>query len=310
MLVSQGRWWAKVWTGALALRQGSPYSGKNGRIPAGCVGRSDGIVTRGVGEHMKIRDKRPVGDVGAAKGNAASTSSSHAAGAAAYGANAELTPTASARVVSDSTSIQGISETELTPAVRDALMKLMGEVAELRKELSSVRERLRDAEGLADTDALVPIYNRRAFVREVTRAMAAAKRYGSSLGLIYLDLNGLKPLNDMYGHAAGDAALRGVATLLMAEVRESDVVARLGGDEFGILLEHIDEAGARQKAADIERRIRATPVAFEDQALSISASVGAVGLNLEEDPEEAFARADALMYAMKKARDGSSDKEL
>ncbi|MFT6490591.1 MAG: diguanylate cyclase (GGDEF)-like protein [Parvibaculaceae bacterium] len=259
---------------------------------------------------MKIRDKRPVGDVGAAKSNAASTSSSHAAGAAAYGANAELTPTAPARVVSDSTSIQGISETELTPAVRDALMKLMGEVTELRKELSSVRERLRDAEGLADTDALVPIYNRRAFVREVTRAMAAAKRYGSSLGLIYLDLNGLKPLNDMYGHAAGDAALRGVATLLMAEVRESDVVARLGGDEFGILLEHIDETGARQKAADIERRIRATPVAFEDQALSISASVGAVGLNLEEDPEQAFARADALMYAMKKARDGSSDQQL
>ena len=251
---------------------------------------------------MKIRDKRSIGEVAAPKSGAAGTSSTRATGTAAYGANAALTAPASGRVVSDSTSIQGVSEAEMTPSVRDALMKLMGEVSQLRRELASVRERLRDAEGLADTDALVPVYNRRAFVREVTRAMSAAKRYGSSLGLIYLDLDGLKQLNDVHGHAAGDAALRGVATLLVAEVRESDVVARLGGDEFGILLEHISESGAQKKATDIEQRIRATPVAFEDKALSLSASVGAVGLNLDEDPEQALARADALMYAMKKTR--------
>ena len=251
---------------------------------------------------MKIRDKRPIGDAGAPQSSAAGTSSTRATGAAAYGANAERVASASGRIISDSASIQGVPETEMTPSVRDALMKLMGEVTELRRELAAVRERLRDAEGLADTDSLVPVYNRRAFVREVTRALSAAKRYGTSLGLIYLDLDGLKQLNDVHGHAAGDAALRGVAALLVAEVRESDVVARFGGDEFGILLEHISEEGAQQKAADIEQRIRATPVAFENTVLSVSASVGAVGLNLDEDPEQAFARADAVMYSMKKTR--------
>lgn len=251
---------------------------------------------------MKIRDKRSIGEGSVLPSSATGASSTRTTGAAAYGASAELTGTASERVVSDSTSIQGVSEAEMTPSVRDALMKLMGEISELRRELTAVRERLRDAEGLADTDSLVPIYNRRAFVREVTRAMSAAKRYGTSLGLIYLDLDGLKQINDVHGHAAGDAALRGVAALLVAEVRESDVVARFGGDEFGILLEHIGEKGAQQKAADIERRIRATPVTFGNKVLSISASVGAVSLNLDEDPEQAFARADAIMYAMKKSR--------
>ena len=236
---------------------------------------------------MKIRDKRSIGEVAAPKSGAAGPSSTRATGTAAYGANAALTAPAAGRVVSDSTSIQGVSEAEMTPSVRDALMKIMGEVSQLRRELASVRERLRDAEGLADTDALVPVYNRRAFVREVTRAMSAAKRYGSSLGLVYLDLDGLKQLNDVHGHAAGDAALRGVATLLVAEVRESDVVARLGGDEFVILLTDISDSqfliGRITEVLTVARK----PIIIENEEIILSVSVGVcIYPNQIDDPDK------------------------
>ena len=83
---------------------------------------------------------------------------------------------------------------------------------------------------------MLPLLNRRAFVRELTRYISFAGRYNTPASLIYFDLNHLKKTNDTLGHAAGDAVLAHFTEVLTAHVRDSDSVGRLGGDEFGVLL--------------------------------------------------------------------------
>src|SRR5665213_147186 len=158
--------------------------------------------------------------------------------AAAYGRRVE--PAAPAETVDAvlPTSILGIPEAEFTPKVRDAIMGLMSEVDSLRRELSQTRARLEDVEKTADQDHMLPLLNRRAFVRELARYIAFTGRYNTPASLIYFDLNRLKSTNDTLGHAAGDAVLTQFSSVLLAHVRESDCVGRLGGDEFGILLSH------------------------------------------------------------------------
>src|SRR5581483_522948 len=151
----------------------------------------------------------------------------------------------------DSAAFLGVDEVELTPAVRAALTALLGEIDELRKEVARLKAHLTEAEGLADQDPLTPVFNRRAFLRELRRAAAFSERYGSPACLIYFDLDGFKAVNARFGHAAGDAALQAVAERLAANVRESDVVARIGGDEFGVILAQADLAAGEAKAASL-----------------------------------------------------------
>ncbi len=148
------------------------------------------------------------------------------------------------------------------------------ELAELRAQVQALSERLAEAERRADIDVLTPLLNRRAFMREVQRAIAVARRHDIPASVIFFDLDGFKAVNDRYGHAAGDAALVAVAERLQAEVRESDVVGRLGGDEFAVLLLHADREAATQKAEALRACVMQTPVAFEGRR-SASASLTA-----------------------------------
>src|SRR5476649_1375485 len=145
-------------------------------------------------------------------------------------------------------SVLGIPENEFTTRVRDAIMGLMSEVDTLRRELTQTRSRLEDVEKKADQDGMLPLLNRRAFVRELTRYIAFTGRYNTPASLIYFDLNHLKKTNDTYGHAAGDAVLSHFADILLAHTRDSDCVGRLGGDEFGVLLSHANQEQALKKA--------------------------------------------------------------
>ena len=110
-----------------------------------------------------------------------------------------------------SASVLGIPEAEFTPRVRDAIMTLMHEVDRLRKEVEQARAKLEDMARAADEDMLLPILNRRAFVREITRFTSFADRYKTSSSLIYIDLNNFKAVNDAHGHAAGDEVLRHIS---------------------------------------------------------------------------------------------------
>lgn len=205
--------------------------------------------------------------------------------------------------VADSASIMGIPEEELTPRVRDALMRLMGEVDQLRREMSQIQERLRESEQLADRDPLIPVLNRRAFVRELSRVVAYARRYDEPAGLVYFDLDNFKNVNDAHGHAAGDAALHHLAELILANVRETDILGRLGGDELGLILARADEDTAKAKAEQLAGLVRSRPVIYEDKKISLSISVGAVSFTGEDGADEALARADRAMYEAKRKGD-------
>ncbi|HEY1427148.1 MAG TPA: GGDEF domain-containing protein [Caulobacteraceae bacterium] len=200
----------------------------------------------------------------------------------------------------------GLSQAELTPGVQSALSGLMIELADLRGEARRLKARLAEAEAAADADPLTSARNRRAFVREVRRAAAFARRHGAPASLVYFDVDDLKATNDRFGHAAGDAALRAVADRLAAHVRQSDVIGRLGGDEFAVLLEHADQRAAEAKAQMLARLIAAQPVRAGKRLAPVRVSWGARQIDPAKDAETLIAEADAAMFAMKRARSAAA----
>jgi diguanylate cyclase (GGDEF)-like protein len=204
-------------------------------------------------------------------------------------------------------SVLGIPEAEFTPRVREAIMGLMGEVDSLRRELTQTRARLEDVEKTADQDGMLPLLNRRAFVRELTRYIAFADRYNTPASLIYFDLNHLKRTNDTYGHAAGDAVLSHFSDVLKAHVRDSDCIGRLGGDEFGVLLSHANQDQALKKADVLAAALEASPTSWNGHAIPVSFAYGAFELKSGDNPDTAMARADQAMYAQKKSQRSAAE---
>ena len=197
----------------------------------------------------------------------------------------------------------GLTEAELTPAVQAGLAALMLELEDLRGEMRRLKAQLAEAEAAADADPLTSAMNRRAFVRELKRVAAFVQRYGGAASLIYFDLDDLKAINDRFGHAAGDAALRAVAERLAAHVRETDMVGRMGGDEFAVLLSQADRATAEAKAHMLARLVCAEPAHAGEWLVPVRVSWGVCQIDPAQDPETQIAEADAAMFAMKRAKD-------
>jgi diguanylate cyclase (GGDEF)-like protein len=200
----------------------------------------------------------------------------------------------------DSAAFLGLGAVDLTAPVQAALTTLLGEIDELREEVGRLKARLIEAEGLADEDVLTPLLNRRAFVRELRRVLAFIQRYGGPASLVYFDLDGLKAVNDRFGHGAGDVALQTVARRLSDNVRESDIVGRLGGDEFGVILVHADQETALAKAATLAAIVEAEPVACGEWLMPIKISYGVGQILPDATAEQVLAEADAAMYARKR----------
>lgn len=179
---------------------------------------------------------------------------------------------------------------------------LAAELTALREEVARLNVRLAEAEGLADTDVLAPVLNRRAFMRELQRIIAFVGRYESHAALLYFDLDGFKSVNDRFGHPAGDAALRTVAGRLLANVRESDIVGRLGGDEFAVILVQADADVARAKSRLLVELLAQDPVSFDGAEFAVQATCGVCDLSAEMNAEQALSRADAAMYLRKPGR--------
>ncbi|MBM3584483.1 MAG: GGDEF domain-containing protein [Alphaproteobacteria bacterium] len=227
-------------------------------------------------------------------------------GPSAVQARAEIQGAAAAgsRAVADVTTIMGIPETELTLKVHDAIMALLGEVEQLRRELRESQSRMQHLEKLADEDTLAPIANKRAFLRELNRIMSYSQRYKVPSSLIYFDLNGLKTINDTHGHVAGDAVLLHVANLLIESIRGSDLIGRLGGDEFGVILANADQQLAAEKAQTLARAIETTPFLWEGEHIPLSAAFGAYCFQPGEGTTSALANADRAMYENKRKSRG------
>ena len=147
-------------------------------------------------------------------------------------------------------------------------------IRRLRPQLARAQARIEQLQASADTDFLLDIPNRRGFERELKRSIAYIKRYHASGALIVLDVDRLKPINDAFGHAAGDQVLKAIVGALLAQVRSSDVIGRLGGDEFALLLWNLSETDARAKAAALEQAIDRLTFMFRGRTVTAGASAG------------------------------------
>jgi diguanylate cyclase (GGDEF)-like protein len=175
-------------------------------------------------------------------------------------------------------------------------------IRDLRKKLEETQRRVEEFEAAADTDFLLGIPNRRGFERGLHRAIAYMSRYRASGALIVLDVDRLKPINDSFGHAAGDEVLKAIAATLTRHVRSSDVVGRLGGDEFALLLWNLSETDAKAKAAALEETIDGLTFVFRGQRVNAGASTGVALLGAHAEAGRALEEADAAMYVRKAQR--------
>ena len=175
-------------------------------------------------------------------------------------------------------------------------------IRKLRTRLAQALKRIGELEASADTDFLLDIPNRRGFEREFHRAIAYIKRYQASGALIVLDVDRLKPINDAFGHAAGDQVLKAIAAALLRQVRSSDVVGRLGGDEFAVLLWNLTETDARAKAASLEEAIDRLSFTFRGRTVTAGASAGVAVLGPHTEAGRALEEADGAMYLRKAQR--------
>lgn len=179
--------------------------------------------------------------------------------------------------------------------------QLRAEIARLKGQVARLEDQVRQLDALAHLDSLIDLPNRRGFIRQLEGLIGRVQRYGECAAMLYVDLDGLKMINDSFGHPAGDEALIRVAELLVNGVRKGDCVARLGGDEFGILLAHADEHTAEETARRLVDRIAECGLDHEGSSLPLSVAIGAAVIEKDDRPEEVLARADAAMYVKKAA---------
>ncbi|MDC7222099.1 MAG: GGDEF domain-containing protein [Spirochaetales bacterium] len=167
---------------------------------------------------------------------------------------------------------------------------LEGEVARQTEELKK----------LSFTDSLTGVNNRRRFLELAQREVIIHRRHKRSLGVMMMDLDHFKLINDRYGHSCGDKALVYLARLCTNEIRESDILGRLGGEEFAVILLETELSGAHDVAERIRRKLEESTLRRNDDIPPMTISIGLVLLQDGESLEEAMARADALMYSAKK----------
>src|SRR5450631_1873708 len=175
-------------------------------------------------------------------------------------------------------------------------------IRRLRTQLARALARIEELQASADTDFLLDIPNRRGFERELHRATAYIKRYQASGALIVLDVDRLKPINDVFGHAAGDQVLKAIVAVLLRHVRSSDMVGRLGGDEFALLLWNLTETDARAKAASLEEAVDRLRFSFRGRTVTAGASAGVAILGAHAEAGRALEVADSALYVRKAQR--------
>jgi diguanylate cyclase (GGDEF)-like protein len=179
--------------------------------------------------------------------------------------------------------------------------RLIGEIDRLRDQVARLQQRVEQLDELAHQDSLIKLPNRRGFMRELERLIDRAGRYGHQAAMLFVDLDGLKMINDSFGHRAGDEALIEVAQLLTKGIRRSDIVARIGGDEFAILLENSNEDAAHETAARLVDLVCGCEFKHDGDTLPLSIAIGVAMIDGRDSPDEVMHRADEEMYRRKAA---------
>jgi diguanylate cyclase (GGDEF)-like protein len=171
---------------------------------------------------------------------------------------------------------------------------------DMAREAREQREQREQAEAIAGTDELTRLFNRRAFYEFLGHRIEEAEQGQTPLGVVYFDLNGFKPINDMHGHALGDYVLQTVGRRLIATTREGDFAARVGGDEFAVVLTAVTDADAAEEAGWRLVQTVSEAIAYEELDLSVGVSAGiALYPAHGGTPQELVEHADQAMYKAK-----------
>jgi diguanylate cyclase (GGDEF)-like protein/PAS domain S-box-containing protein len=180
----------------------------------------------------------------------------------------------------------------------------VGGVVITTRDVSERSELERQLRRQARIDPLTGLVNRTVLAERLDHALALRRAGSTPLGLLLVDLDGFKAVNDRAGHPAGDALLREVSTRLLAAVRRGDTVARLGGDEFAVLLEDCDEGDLTEAGQLVAQRILTAlrrPVLVDGRELAVGASLGLVVARADSSREDMMREADCALYASKSA---------
>ncbi|HYJ46548.1 MAG TPA: diguanylate cyclase [Pyrinomonadaceae bacterium] len=185
---------------------------------------------------------------------------------------------------------------ELQSSLAERVLELEGAIGELKRAEAQLRS-------LALTDDMTGLYNHRGFFNLVAHHFKGARRTGASSLIFYFDLDGLKRINDTYGHQEGSRAIAATAQVLRETFRESDIIGRLGGDEFAVLAANASAAGINELTARLWENLRL----YNEQdilkhPLSLSLGVICVAADSSSPIEELIARADAAMYEHKQSK--------
>lgn len=188
---------------------------------------------------------------------------------------------------------------------QDYLLLLTNHAAELEKQVEEKTRQLvsekQRAEKEARTDVLTNIANRRSFIRTGKQMISQSKQASTACGMIQLDADFFKSVNDRYGHASGDEALRTIAQSISENIRANDVAARMGGEEFAIITPCTDLKNLILVAERIRKKIEATTITHEEQTFQITCSFGCALYQPNDDLDSLLERADKALYAAKKA---------
>ncbi len=168
-------------------------------------------------------------------------------------------------------------------------------------DVTAAREDKVELERAARRDTLTQLANRRELVEQIDRLLQSASGADTGVGVAFIDLDGLKPINDDFGHLAGDALLVAIAQRISAVVRHDDLVARFGGDEFVIVLPSVQSIDDVIAVAEHVRRAVAEPIDLEIGTVNVTASVGVTMCRPGEDSTQVLQRADDALYDAKRA---------
>jgi diguanylate cyclase (GGDEF)-like protein len=196
---------------------------------------------------------------------------------------------------------------QLTRALRSLLRRIgfaeeQSKEAELRasENARQFKDDVAELRRLADTDYLTTLMNRRAFLAAADDAMEFSVRYKRSMATLMIDIDHFKKINDIHGHAAGDAAIKRIAELINQSIRGTDKAARFGGEEFVVLLREVDESTAKLLADRIRTAIEGEVIEVGSKAISATVSIGIALLGeTDRDVQDIMERADQGLYLAK-----------
>jgi diguanylate cyclase (GGDEF)-like protein len=188
---------------------------------------------------------------------------------------------------------------------RIKLKRLVDEkTAELNEKIIQIEKLKKKAELMAITDELTGLYNRRFFIEVINKEIKRAERYQEKLGLLLIDLDHFKNVNDKFGHQAGDKVLKELAQILKNSVRKTDIIARYGGEEFVIILINPEKSFARDVAERIRERVENHSFKINSKSVRMTISIGISFYPAEKKPDvdynELIKLADHALYEAKR----------